>query len=150
MESGKWAKYAMPAGQGYAAGVIQGFSGTSTKIMQLMKLDLYSQGLSSGRTWSSGFRAGGNVMSTYRPGGKQGGGIVWEADGGVVDRPQFSMVGEAGAEAIVPLTNPTRAAEVMEQAGLTTDTATMEALLGAILKAIEQQPRKMVQAQRVA
>lgn len=40
------------------------------------------------------------------------------ADGGIVTRPTFGLVGEAGPEAIVPLTRPARAAEVMAQAGL--------------------------------
>jgi len=46
---------------------------------------------------------------------------VWvpEAAGGVVTRPTFALVGEAGPEAIIPLSRPRRAAQVMEQAGLT-------------------------------
>jgi phage-related protein len=40
------------------------------------------------------------------------------ANGGIVTRPTFGLVGEAGAEAVVPLTNPRRAAEVLRQAGL--------------------------------
>ena len=40
------------------------------------------------------------------------------ANGGIIDQPTFGLIGEAGAEAVVPLTNPGRAAEVMRQAGL--------------------------------
>ena len=40
------------------------------------------------------------------------------AQGGIVNGPQLGMVGEAGPEAIIPLTNPRRAAEVMAEAGL--------------------------------
>lgn len=40
------------------------------------------------------------------------------ADGGVVTSPTLAMVGEAGPEAVVPLTRPDRARAVMSQAGL--------------------------------
>lgn len=40
------------------------------------------------------------------------------AMGGIVGGPVLSWVGEAGPEAIIPLTNPRRAGEVMQQAGL--------------------------------
>ena len=40
------------------------------------------------------------------------------AEGGVVTSPTLSWVGEAGAEAVVPLTNPARAQQVMAEAGL--------------------------------
>lgn len=39
-------------------------------------------------------------------------------DGGVVGSPTIGMIGEDGAEAIIPLTKPDRAAQVMQQAGL--------------------------------
>lgn len=40
------------------------------------------------------------------------------ANGGVFDTPHIAQVAEAGAEAIIPLTNPARAQEVMRNAGL--------------------------------
>jgi hypothetical protein len=40
------------------------------------------------------------------------------AGGGIITKPEVSMVGEAGAEAIIPLTNPTRAMELMQASGL--------------------------------
>jgi len=40
------------------------------------------------------------------------------AAGGVFTRPQVRLIGEAGAEAIIPLTRPRRAAQVMAQAGI--------------------------------
>lgn len=40
------------------------------------------------------------------------------AVGGIVDTPTFAMVGESGPEAVIPLNNPGRAAQVMGQAGL--------------------------------
>ena len=44
--------------------------------------------------------------------------IPLRAAGGIITKPEFSMVGEAGAEAIIPLTNPTRAMELMQASGL--------------------------------
>lgn len=41
------------------------------------------------------------------------------ADGGVITSPTVGLIGEAGPEAIIPLSNPARAAQVMAQAGLT-------------------------------
>lgn len=40
------------------------------------------------------------------------------AEGGVITRPTFGLIGEAGPEAVVPLTDPVRAKAVMAQAGL--------------------------------
>lgn len=40
------------------------------------------------------------------------------ADGGVVTRPTIGMIGEAGAEVVVPLNKPGRARQLMEQTGL--------------------------------
>jgi hypothetical protein len=40
------------------------------------------------------------------------------ADGGVFSTPHMGVVAEAGPEAIIPLNNPRRAAEVMDEAGL--------------------------------
>jgi hypothetical protein len=38
--------------------------------------------------------------------------------GGVVKRAEMALIGESGAEAIIPLTKPRRARQVMQQAGL--------------------------------
>jgi len=42
-------------------------------------------------------------------------GIMPFAEGGIVTKPQFAMVGEDGPEAIVPLSKPSRAMEIMQQ-----------------------------------
>lgn len=47
-----------------------------------------------------------------------GGGLRKMATGGVVSGPTFAMVGEAGPEAVIPLNDPARAAQVMGEAGL--------------------------------
>ena len=40
------------------------------------------------------------------------------ASGGIVISPQFSLVGEAGPEAVIPLTRPARALQLMQDSGL--------------------------------
>jgi phage-related minor tail protein len=45
-------------------------------------------------------------------------GVQAHADGGVFSTPHVGLVAEAGPEAIIPLNNPGRAAEVMAEAGL--------------------------------
>lgn len=47
-----------------------------------------------------------------------GAGIQPHADGGVFNRPHVGLVAEAGPEAIIPLNNPARAQQVMNEAGL--------------------------------
>lgn len=46
------------------------------------------------------------------------GGVTPHAAGGVFTQPHVGLVAEAGPEAIIPLNNPQRAAQVMAQAGL--------------------------------
>jgi hypothetical protein len=50
--------------------------------------------------------------------GIQAAGIQAHAKGGVFSTPHVGLVAEAGPEAIIPLNNPGRAAEVMAEAGL--------------------------------
>lgn len=40
------------------------------------------------------------------------------AVGGIVDSPQVALIGEAGREAVIPLTRPARAMELMRESGL--------------------------------
>jgi phage-related protein len=62
------------------------------------------------------------------------------ADGGIINRPTFGLVGEAGPEAVVPLTRPGRASQVLAQAGLSglADTAGIEARLDALAEVLER------------
>lgn len=46
------------------------------------------------------------------------GNIGGRAEGGVVTKPEISWIGEAGPEAVIPLTDPARAQQVMAEAGL--------------------------------
>jgi phage-related protein len=43
------------------------------------------------------------------------GALPFFADGGIVTRPTLSVIGEDGAEAIIPLTKPNRAAQIIQQ-----------------------------------
>lgn len=52
------------------------------------------------------------------------------AQGGIVTRPTILQGGERGPEAIIPLNNPRRAAEVMRQAGLSTGATNVTVWLG--------------------
>lgn len=65
--------------------------------------------------------------------------IPKDAEGGIVTSPRLSITGEAGPEAIVPLTNPARAAEILDAAGLTGSTIVNVFLDG---KLIEKQVTK--------
>lgn len=40
------------------------------------------------------------------------------AVGGIIDQPQVALIGEAGREAVIPLTRPARALELMRESGL--------------------------------
>lgn len=53
-----------------------------------------------------------------QPSGPQGGSRRFHAAGGVFTTPHIGVVAEAGPEAIIPLNNPGRAAQVMAAAGL--------------------------------
>ena len=41
---------------------------------------------------------------------------VMMADGGIVNKPTFAMIGEEGPEAVIPLTKPARAKKIMDKA----------------------------------
>jgi hypothetical protein len=41
------------------------------------------------------------------------------AEGGIVSNPTHALIGEAGPEVVIPLTRPNRAAQLMQQSGLT-------------------------------
>ncbi len=51
-------------------------------------------------------------------GGKGHGGFTEFGDGGIVQTPTQAIVGEAGPEVVIPLTKPSRAAQLMQQSGL--------------------------------
>lgn len=58
---------------------------------------------------------------------------VHMAMGGVVNRPTFALVGESGREAVIPMNNPNRAAQVMSEAGLLPLAANMMAGSGTVV-----------------
>lgn len=63
----------------------------------------------------SGFGGGDESSSTA----SGGGGMTKMASGGIVKSPTIAMIGEAGREAVIPLTRPLRAMQIMQDAGLT-------------------------------
>lgn len=75
------------------------------------RLNAYYQKLLDLQKFQTAF---GNVLSV----GIKALGAKAHADGGVFDSPHLGMVAEAGPEAIIPLNRPARAAQVMNQAGL--------------------------------
>lgn len=58
-----------------------------------------------------------------------GANLRWNADGGVFKAPTVIGIGEAGAEAVVPMTRPSRALAVMNSAGL--DRLVLDAFLSS-------------------
>ncbi|HET9866607.1 MAG TPA: hypothetical protein VFQ06_04895, partial [Nitrospira sp.] len=61
--------------------------------------------------------------------GASGSGIGGYAEGGIVSRPEVAALAEEGPEAVVPLTNPQRASEVLNEAGLGGGTTIIQLVL---------------------
>jgi hypothetical protein len=98
--------------------------------------DLYSKGANLANRLAAGMRAGigpivqaANALAAASSKGGGGSGpsshfdkngnlIGYWAQGGIVRRRSLAIVGESGPEAIIPLTRPARARQVMQQAGL--------------------------------
>lgn len=55
------------------------------------------------------------------------------ARGGIVDHPTFAQIGERGREAVIPLTNPARAMQLMQQSGLDRLAARMSGPTGPLI-----------------
>lgn len=72
---------------------------------RLLTLYLKAFGFGGPKTSPSGGKGGSNKPQVF-------------ATGGIVSAPTLALVGEAGAEAIVPLSRPQRAAQIMSEAGL--------------------------------
>jgi len=86
--------------KGFTTGIINGIKGAAGAVLDAAK-GLIPQGL---KDVAGGVK---NVVSSVLP---------KFADGGIVNRPQIAMVGEAGPEAIIPLTKPARAAAILKEA----------------------------------
>lgn len=54
------------------------------------------------------------------------------ADGIITDHPMVAMIGEAGREAVLPLDNPVRTAQLARQAGLIDPTGALAAMASAV------------------
>lgn len=71
------------------------------------------------------------------------------AEGGIVSRPTYALVGEAGPEVILPLSDPRRSAQLMQQAGIGTAnlSVTINVASGdpnAIASAVSAEMKKLV------
>lgn len=64
------------------------------------------------RSLGAAVAAAGNV------GARVASGVQMYANGGIVNRPTLGMIGEAGPEAVLPLSNPARSAQILSQTGL--------------------------------
>lgn len=61
---------------------------------------------------------GAAVARAGQAGARAATGFQAYAEGGIVNRPTLGLVGEAGPEAVLPLNNPGRAAQILSQTGL--------------------------------
>lgn len=61
---------------------------------------------------------GAAVARAGQAGSRAATGFQAYAEGGIVNRPTLGLVGEAGPEAVLPLNNPGRAAQILSQTGL--------------------------------
>ncbi len=66
--------------------------------------------LDSGRVFSAPVR--------FRNGRVEGGNGLFNAEGGIFNEATFGIFGEAGSEAIIPMTRPKRALQLLKQSGL--------------------------------
>lgn len=58
------------------------------------------------------------LREIWNLGTRQGGNQPALADGGIVRAPTNALIGEAGAEVVIPMTRPARAMQLLEQSGL--------------------------------
>lgn len=77
-------------------------------------------------------------------GGRGHGGFTEFAEGGIVQIPTQAIIGEAGPEVVIPLTKPSRAAQLMQQSGLDRMLAAAQTLVQVFI-GNEQLDARMVQ-----
>ena len=73
----------------------------------------------------AGAQAGQNTMSGI---GKLAGAAIGFAKGGIVDKPTNAVVGESGPEAVLPLNDKERMAQILEKLGLRNGAAEVRAM----------------------
>jgi len=111
---------AFKGGEEFGASYAQGFDASYPQVksrLATMQNDIqrtinYVDELSQKARFASGFSSG------YAGGGGGGGGAGSWAEGGVVTKPSFGMVGESGTEVILPLNFPKRMANIMKSMGI--------------------------------
>lgn len=111
-----WAKREVREGADAIVGFVQRLPGRIAGFMRNVGRDILG-GLRSGiNSVISGFNAGiNNVASMIHIGLPN---IPLLASGGLVNAPTLAVVGEAGPEAVIPMSDPARAAAVAKSTGL--------------------------------
>ena len=111
-----WAKREVREGADAIVSFVQRLPGRISGFMRNVGHDILS-GLKSGiNSVISGFNSGinrvGNAIHIGLPN------IPYLASGGLITSPTLAVVGEAGKEAVIPMSNPARAEQVARQTGL--------------------------------
>lgn len=113
--------YALAKGMGLGKAEVDKIIGSLLKIPAPKQSGVTSASLSRLEAFNEALRDAiylqGLIDPTYNPQGR--GGQQKYAQGGIVTGPTNALIGEDGAEAVIPLTKPGRAAQVMNEAGLT-------------------------------
>jgi hypothetical protein len=113
--------YALAKQMGLSRGEVDKIIGSLLKIPAPKQSGITSASLSRLESFNVALREAiylqGLIDPTYNPRGP--GGQQKYAEGGIVTGPTNALIGEAGPEAVIPLSKPGRAAEIMNQAGLT-------------------------------
>jgi phage-related protein len=111
-----WAKREVREGADAIVGFVQRLPGRISGFMRNVGHDILS-GLKSGiNAVISGFNSGINRVSSAIHIGLPN--IPLLASGGLVNAPTLAVVGEAGPEAVVPMSDPSKAAAVAKSTGL--------------------------------
>ena len=66
------------------------------------------------------------------------------ASGGLVTRPELSLIGEAGPELVLPLSNPSRTNQLLIQHGLSGDNSDLLAELRGLRRDLREMPRTII------
>jgi hypothetical protein len=113
--------YALAKQMNLSRGEVDKIIGSLLKIPAPKQSGITSASLSRLESFNVALREAiylqGLIDPTYNPRGP--GGQQKYAEGGIVTGPTNALIGEAGPEAVIPLSKPGRAAEIMNQAGLT-------------------------------
>lgn len=100
-------------GDSFSEGLDASYPAVKSKVTQI------TNDLNDAVSKMSEFNSMASAYYSSGGGGGGGGGNSW-AEGGVVTKPTFGLVGESGPEVILPLTNQDRMLEILKSIGATT------------------------------